>query len=114
MAVVEKTPTSVETAPTNEAPRYRVSPRYGVDLEGSKVILQIALPGVKRETIKMKALKDYFTLTAQRGEILYSLDLDFGLEIEPSKSKAEYSEGLLRIEFERYNPLESAFDVKIE
>jgi len=115
MAVVENTQTStqnvVQTSPT---PHYRVSPRYGVYLEGEKVILQIALPGVKREAIKMKALKDYFTLSAQRGDVVFSLDLDLGIDIEPEKSKAEYTEGLLRIEFDRYNPLDHAYEVKIE
>ena len=92
---------------------YRVKPRYGTYLEEDKVILQVALPGVNRENIEMKALKDYFTLKASRGDTLYTLDLDFGVKIEPKSTKTNYEEGLLRIEFKRYNPLEHAFNVPI-
>ena len=73
---------STETEKTTEY-RYRVVPKYGTYLEEDKVILQVALPGVKKDDIEMKALKDYFTLKAGRGETLYTLDLDFGVKIEP-------------------------------
>ena len=93
--------------------RYRVVPKYGTYLEEDKVILQVALPGVQKNDIEMKALKDFFTLKAQRGETLYTLDLDFGVKIEPDNTKTHYEEGLLRVEFKRYNPLEYAYEVPI-
>ena len=113
MAVVEQAPSQVEE-PKKDVPRYRVKPRYGVWTEEDKVILQVALPGVAKESIQMKALEDYFTLRARRDDIQYALDLDFGTKIEPDKTHADYKEGLLRIEFKKYNPLEHAFDVKID
>lgn len=94
--------------------KYRVRPKYGTYLEDDKVILQIALPGVSKSDINMKALKDYFTLKARRNETEYSLDLDFGIDIEPENTKSHYEEGLLRVEFKRYNPLEHAFTVPIQ
>jgi HSP20 family molecular chaperone IbpA len=94
--------------------KYRVRPKYGTYLEDDEVILQIALPGVEKENIKMKALKDYFSLSAKRGDTQYVLDLDFGVDIEPEYTKSEYSEGLLRVEFKRYNPLEHAYTVPIQ
>lgn len=94
--------------------KYRVVPKYGTYLEADKVILQVALPGVNKDQINMKALKDYFTLKAQRGDTLYTLDLDFGIDIEPENTKSEYEEGLLRVEFKRYNPLEHAYIVPIQ
>ncbi len=93
---------------------HRVVPRYGTYLENDKVILQVVLPGISKEDIQMKALKDYFTLRAQRDDVLYSLDLDFGIEIEPEKTETKYNEGLLRVEFKRYNPLEHAYTVPIQ
>ena len=56
----------------------------------------------------------YFTLRAKRDDILYTLDLDLGVDIEPKETKATYEEGLLRVELKRYKPLEHAFNVKIE
>lgn len=93
---------------------HKIRPRYGTYLEDDKVILQVALPGVKKESIKMKALKDYFTLKAQQNDNLYTLDLDFGIKIEPKETKSTYEEGLLRVEFKRYNPLEHAYLVPIQ
>lgn len=96
-------------------PKNRITPKYGVYTEDDKVILQVSIPGVKKENIKMKALKDYFTLRAERGEdTVYMLDLDFGVKIEPEKTTSTYEEGLLRLEFKRYNPLEHAYAVPIQ
>jgi len=94
--------------------QYRVAPRYGVWTEEDKLLIQVALPGVHKEDIQMKALKDYFTLRATRDDILYSLDLEFGIDIEPESTKAEYNEGLLRVEMKRYKPLDHAFIVPIQ
>jgi len=94
--------------------KYRIKPRYGVWSDEDKITIQAALPGVKKEDIEMKTLTDYFTLRAKRDDILYSLDLDMGVEIEPKETKATYSEGLLKVELKRYKPLEHAFNVKIE
>jgi HSP20 family molecular chaperone IbpA len=103
---------STETENTNKF-HYRVVPRYGTYLEDDKVILQVALPGVQKEDIEMKALNDFFTLKAHQGDTLYTLDIDFGVKIEPNNTKSHYEEGLLRVEFKRYNPLEHAFEVPI-
>ena len=93
--------------------RYRVRPRYTAWNEGDKVHIRIALPGVNREDIEMKALKDLFMLRAKRDHILYTLDINLYDEIIPDKSEAKYNEGLLEIEFTRYNPLEDAFEIKL-
>jgi len=93
---------------------YRIVPRYSAWTEQDKVVLQVVLPGVNRGTIQMKALPDFLTLRANRDKVLYTLDLDLGLEIEPEKTKAEYNEGLLRIEMPRYKPLEHEYNVTIQ
>ena len=95
--------------------RYRITPKYGVYTEEDKVILQVAIPGVQKDAIRMKALKDFFTLRAERGEnSIYMLDLDFGVKIEPEKTTSTYEEGLLRLEFQRYKPLDHAYVVPIQ
>ena len=113
MALVKTENKSIEE---NRKPeyKYRIKPRYGVWGDEDKIKIQVALPGVKKEKIEMKTLSDYFTLRAKRDDILYTLDLDMGIEIEPKETKATYEEGLLRVELKRYKPLEHAFNVKIE
>ncbi len=92
----------------------RIKPRYGVWTKKDKMVLQVALPGIQKDQISMKAIDDYFTLRAYRNNIEYVLDLDFGVKIEPEKTEAQYNEGLLKIEFERYKPLEHSYEVPIQ
>ncbi|UYP43979.1 hypothetical protein NEF87_000264 [Candidatus Lokiarchaeum ossiferum] len=102
-----------QTEKSSDDPRYKVTPRYGVWSKDEIVTIQIAIPGVKKEDIDMRVLPNYFTLRAPRGEVMYALDLEL-TKVEPDVSKAKYEEGLLKVELKRYNPLEHAFDVKIE
>ncbi|QEE14416.1 Hsp20/alpha crystallin family protein [Promethearchaeum syntrophicum] len=92
----------------------RIKPRYGAWTNDNKMILQIALPGVNKDKLSMKAIEDYFTLRAYRDDIEYILDLDLGVKIEPEKTEVRYEEGLLTLEFQRYRPLEHAFNVPIQ
>ncbi|MHA1734094.1 MAG: Hsp20/alpha crystallin family protein [Promethearchaeota archaeon] len=92
---------------------YRVTPRYSAWLGEGKFIVQVALPGVAKENVHIRALEDYFQLRAERDNIEYTLDLDLNFRIEPDKVTTNYVEGLLRVEFERYKPLEHAYDVPI-
>jgi len=114
MSTDNKMMESPQTQPAEEKPRYRVTPRYGMWHENGKWVLQISLPGVSKEQIQMKTLEDFFQLRATRDDILYSLDLDFNFKVEKDKTHAEYKEGLLKIEFTKYDPLQHAFEVKIE
>ncbi len=111
MAIVQSPEKSKDIEETREQPKYKVTPRYGAWLHEDKFVLEIALPGVAKEAIKIKAMEDYFTLRAERDNIVYTLDLDLNFRIEPTKVTNEYIEGLLRVEFERFKPLEKAFTV---
>jgi len=111
MAIVQSPEKSKDMEEIKEQPKYKVAPRYGAWLHDDKFVLEIALPGVAKEAIKIKAMEDYFTLRAERENIVYTLDLDLNFRIEPTKVTSEYIEGLLRVEFERFKPLEKAFTV---
>lgn len=91
-----------------DAGKYQVTPRYGAWLEEDRFVVEVALPGVPKESISMKALQDYFSLRASRENIEYVLDLDLNFKIEPGKVTSDYLEGLLRVEFQRYDPLAHA------
>lgn len=111
MAIVQSPEKTKDIQESKEQPKYKVTPRYGAWLHDDKFILEIALPGVAKDAIKMKAMEDYFTLRAERGNIVYTLDLDLNFRIEPTKVNNTYVEGLLKVEFERFKPLEKAFTV---
>lgn len=110
MAIVQS-PDSKEIEESKEKPKYKVTPRYSAWLKEGKFHLEIALPGVKKDAIKIKALEDYFTLRADRENITYALDLDLSFKIEPDKVSSKYGEGLLKVEFERFDPLKHAHAV---
>jgi len=108
MAVVE---TKTQTSETR---RMNVTPRYSAWIENKKLYIQVVLPGVKKEDISLKALEDRFILAAPRdGSVEYTLDLGLNFKIEPTKVQSQYHEGLLKVEFERYNALDHAFTVPI-
>ena len=113
MSITESKPTEMQETEYKPEPRYKIAPRYGVWSKDDKIIIQVALPGVQKEKIEMKVLPNYFTLRATRDEVLYALDLEM-VKVEPEISTASYEEGLLKIELKRYNPLEHAYEVKIE
>jgi HSP20 family molecular chaperone IbpA len=92
----------------------KVTPRWSAWTEDDKIILRAVLPGVNKDDIEMKALQDRFLLRARRDEIMYNLDLGLDLDIKPQDTKAEYSEGLLRVELKRVDPLDNSYEVPIE
>lgn len=106
--LVEKKPTSLSK------PSFEVRPKYGAWTEGKdRLILEVVLPGVDKKNISVKALKDHISLKANRDEIQYILELDLNIDIVPEETKVNYDEGLLHIEFKRFNPLDKAYIVPI-
>jgi len=113
MAIEESKKQPITEKENQNKPTYQVRPKYGAWMEDEKLILEIVLPGVKKDHIQIKSLKDFFMLRANRENIQYTLDLDLNMDIIPEKTKAIYEEGLLRIELQRFNPLETAYIVPI-
>jgi len=101
-------------SPSQATSRYRVTPRYGMWYRDGKWVLEAAIPGVLRENVKIKVKDDYFHMTATREDVEYNLDLNFNFQIENKKTKAEYKEGLLKVEFIQHDPLSDAYVVPIE
>ncbi|HME51378.1 MAG TPA: Hsp20 family protein [Candidatus Lokiarchaeia archaeon] len=113
MAIVQSPPKGLKGQTPGENPLYHVTPNYSAWMAGNEFVIQVAIPGVARENIKMKALRDLFYLRAERDNIEYALDLDLNFEIDPNQVTAKYEEGLLRVAFERLNPLDEAYNVPI-
>jgi HSP20 family molecular chaperone IbpA len=116
MAVVEQTNQNLTQSEGKEQEiQYRVFPeiqRY-VNYEDKTIRVEIALPGVKKEDIKLKALPTWFHIEGKRGHMLYSGNKPFGAEVVPEKTTAKYESGLLTVFAKIKDPLEDATQIKL-
>jgi HSP20 family protein len=81
--------------------------------DGSKLNMEILLPGVKKEDIKLRLMDDTFTLSAPRDDIEYVATGGFCCPIKLGGVNAAYNNGLLKIEAPFKDVMEGAVNVTI-
>jgi len=117
MAMVEKEKVSMEEGTSKNAPVYKIYPDIyrHVDYQDKSVQIEVSLPGVRKTDIIVKALPTWFHLSAMRpGEnVEYTANVNFGVEIAPEETTAEYSNGLLKIRAKISDPLDHAKEVSL-
>jgi HSP20 family molecular chaperone IbpA len=115
MEVVEKKKKELKENDGKDQIRYRVHPDIykSINYTEKKVDIEVALPGVKKEDIKLKALPTWFKLSATRNSVEFAANSSFGIEVIPDKTSAEYSNGLLKIHAIVKDPLDSAVEIEI-
>ncbi len=99
-----------------------VSPNFTSDNacsgEGTDVYhLTYEIPGASRDGIKLRVIKDGIRLSATRGsDEEYWSDISFDCDADPSKVKATYSDGVLKVDVPIMcpDPFQSAVDVRVE
>ncbi len=84
-----------------------------VDEEHMTLHLEISVPGVKREDVKLKMLEDSFNLSAPREEFDYTATMAFCCPVRAKDARAEYRDGLLKIEVPFKDPMDDAVEVAI-
>ncbi len=97
------------------AEKIRVAPEVCsyVDDEHQTLTLEISLPGVPKENIKLRMHEDSFTLSAPRDETEYVTTLSFCCPVQPDKADANYENGLLTIVIPFKDPMEDAVTVQV-
>ena len=116
MEVVEKKKEELKEMDGNKDQiRYRVHPDIykSINHAEKEVDVEVALPGVKKENIILKALPTWFKLSATRNSVEFAANTSFGIEVIPDKTTAEYSNGLLKIHAVVKDPLDSAVEVEL-
>ena len=60
--------------------------------------IEVSLPGVKKEDIKLQMHDDSFSLSAPRQDVQFVTTLAFCCPVKPELAKANYENGLLKID----------------
>jgi HSP20 family protein len=68
-----------------------------VDDEHSELHLEISIPGVKREEIRLKMQEDSFSLSAPRDNFEYATTMAFCCPVKTMEARANYNDGLLKL-----------------
>ena len=96
----------------------RVSPCVAscVDDQKNKIYLEVELPGVDKEGIKLTVHEDSFYLTAARrdGYMEYSTSYALCCPVKAEEARAKYENGLLKIELPFKEALEGAVNITVE
>ncbi len=98
------------------AERLKIKPEVQsfVDENHSKMTIEIALPGVAKENIKLRMHQDSFSMIATREKFDYVTTMAFCCPVKPEDAKATYDNGLLTIHVPFKDLMEDALRIPIE
>lgn len=94
---------------------YKVEPTHYMSFndDTGEFDVEIHLPGVPKEKIKLRILAELFDLQAKRDPFQYALTEYFPYEVKPESVIAKYENGLLHITGKVKNPMDEAVEIKL-
>jgi HSP20 family molecular chaperone IbpA len=99
-----------------EKEKIKISPELCVyaDKDHTKLTIEAAIPGVKKEDITVKMHEDSFSMSAPRDEMEYVTSLAFCCPVKAEAARAKYENDVLKIVVPFKDLMEDAIRVKIE
>lgn len=85
-----------------------------LDDKSENYMVEIELPGVKKENIELKMLDDIVQVKAERKNSMYLGIMHFPFRVDPKKAEAKYEEGLLSINVPVQEKRTSATTIRIK
>jgi HSP20 family molecular chaperone IbpA len=100
----------------NETEKFLLSPEVcsWADDETKHYKIEIQLPGVEKDTIKLKMHEDSFFIKGETEDTTYIGSYTVCCPIKPEEAKATYKNGLLKIEVPFREPEFHTIDIEIE
>lgn len=95
--------------------KYRIRPKryFNYECDTKKWELEFHLPGVSKEKVSFKVMKDSYSLEAIRDQALYTTREKLPFEIDVDSVKAKYENGLLSISGNIKDPMADAVEIKL-
>ncbi len=76
--------------------------------------IEVTLPGVEKDKIKLKIYEDSFFISGETDNTVYVGSYAICCPVKAEETKASYKNGILKIDVPFKDPMEDAIDVKIE
>ena len=117
MAMIDQPKEQGKVQEAQNKVQFRIIPSVysSIDSKMGEIRMEIHLPGVKKENIRIKVLPDLFDLHAKRDEnSYYGLTEYFPYELKADTITAQYENGLLEVKGKIKDPMEQAVTIKVE